>query len=90
MKNMKKSNMKLYKAIMENINNSYALKHLNESFDDELTELWDNLLAYEIATEEELKLVTSINGYNAESLLDILYVRTGYRSWDQYYDAELR
>ena len=36
--------------------------------DNELTTLWDNLIAYEIATEEELQLITSINGYNLEAL----------------------
>lgn len=51
--------------------------------DNELATLWDNLITYEIATEEELQLITSINGYNLESLEDVLYVRTGYRSRDQ-------
>ena len=51
--------------------------------DNELTTLWDNLITYEIATEEELQLITSINGYNLEALEDVLYVRTGYRSRDQ-------
>lgn len=46
--------------------------------------LWDNLRDYSIATEEELQLVTTINGYCESSLNDILYVRTGYRSWEQY------
>lgn len=46
--------------------------------------LWDNLVDYSIATEEELQLVTKINGYSESSLNDILYVRTGYRSWEQY------
>ena len=44
----------------------------------------DNLVEYQIATEEEIKLVTLINGWNKESLDSILYARTGYRSWDQY------
>ncbi len=41
------------------------------------------LIDYSIATEEEIDLVTKINGYNVETLNDILYVRTGYRSIDQ-------
>lgn len=41
------------------------------------------LLDYCIATEEEIDLVCTINGQNLESLEDILYVRTGYRSLDQ-------
>lgn len=36
-----------------------------------------------IATEEEITLVTKINGYTRETLNDILYARTGYRSFEQ-------
>ena len=43
-----------------------------------------------IATEEELRLVTSINGYNEETFCDVLYVRTGYRSFDQLEWEELQ
>lgn len=42
------------------------------------------LEVYGIATEEEIELVTNINGYSEETALDILYVRTGYRSFDQF------
>lgn len=45
---------------------------------------WANLVLYGIATDEELQLVTSINGYTVETLDDVLYVRRGYRSWEQY------
>ena len=48
----------------------------------ELETLWDNLITYEIATENELQLITDINGYTLETLEDVLYARTGYRSWD--------
>ena len=47
-------------------------------------EVWDNLIAYSIATETELRLVTSINGSNMESLNSVLYSRTSYRDWEQY------
>ena len=57
--------------------------------DTELETLWDNLVNYEIATVEELRLITDINGYNLEALEDVLYARTGYRSWDQFKDSEL-
>jgi hypothetical protein len=52
--------------------------------------LWENLVDYCIATQEELELVTKIIGYSTDSLNDVLYVRTGYRSWEQYQreDAE--
>ena len=44
---------------------------------------------YGIATENELQLITDINGYDLETLEDVLYARTGYRSWDQYKESEL-
>ena len=50
----------------------------------DLSKLWDNILLYEIATEEELKLITSINGYNETTLNDVVYVRTGYHTIDDY------
>lgn len=49
-------------------------------------QVWDLLLQYDIATEDELKLVTTINGYNIEALEDILYARTGLRSIEQMID----
>ena len=45
--------------------------------------MWDYLTELGIATEEELQLVTCINGYNEETMLDILYARTGYRNFEQ-------
>lgn len=46
--------------------------------------LWDVMIEYGIATEEELQLITSINGYNEEALNSVLYVRTGYRNIEQF------
>lgn len=48
-----------------------------------INEFWEYLTDYRIATDEELRLITSINGYNEETLNDVLYVRTGYHSIDQ-------
>ena len=50
--------------------------------------LYDLLIEYGIATENELNLVTDINGYREDVLLDVLYVRTGYRSWEQFMEYE--
>ena len=47
-------------------------------------EFFDFLVEYGIATEEEIRLVANINGYNEETLNDILYVRTGNRSVGQF------
>ena len=54
----------------------------------ELDEQFNYLIEYGISTEEEMKLVTSINGYNEECVNDILYVRTGYRDMEQYLEYE--
>lgn len=50
----------------------------------ELNELWDAIIENGIANEGELELVTYINGYNEDTLNDVIYVRTGYRSIEQY------
>lgn len=54
--------------------------------DRQLEELWDLIIEYNIATDDEIRLVTSSNGYNMESLNDIIYVRTGYRNIEQLED----
>jgi hypothetical protein len=54
----------------------------------DIEKIWDFLLDNCIATKEELKLITCINGYNEEALNDILYARTGYRSIEQFNDCE--
>ena len=43
-----------------------------------IEKLWNLIVEYGVATEEELQLVTSINGYSLETLTDVIYVRTGY------------
>ena len=46
-------------------------------------ELWDAIVEHGIATEEELELVTAINGFHDDALNDVIYVRTGYRNIEQ-------
>lgn len=46
--------------------------------------MYDSLLEYFIATEDEIRLVCAINGSSVDSLNSILYVKTGYRTWEQY------
>ena len=52
--------------------------------DRELSSAFDVLLDYCIVTEEELMLVTAINGTNEQTLNDILYVRCGVNSFEQF------
>tara|TARA_R110000803_G_scaffold8577_8_gene27431 strand:+ start:2133 stop:2312 length:180 start_codon:yes stop_codon:yes gene_type:complete len=46
-------------------------------------ELWDYMVEMNIATDDELSLVCSINGTTLESMESVLYVKTGYRSLKQ-------
>jgi len=55
---------------------------------DTLNDLFDFITDRGIATRNEIILVTKINGWNADSLNDIIYTRTGYRSADQLEECE--
>jgi|TARA_R110001606_G_scaffold349314_1_gene499231 hypothetical protein len=50
--------------------------------------LYDTLINDGIATEEEVRLVATINGDSVETYESILYVRTGYRSLEQYQEED--
>ena len=50
---------------------------------EEIERMWDWLVDMGIATHEEIKLITQINGYNIETLNDVLFARTGYRDREQ-------
>lgn len=51
-------------------------------------ELWDAMVEMGIATDEEIGLVTAINGTNLQTLEMILYVRTGYRNLAQLLEED--
>ena len=46
------------------------------------SEIYDYIIEMEIATEQELDLITNIN-WNKTALNDVLYSRTGYRNIEQ-------
>jgi len=50
--------------------------------------MYDEMIERGLCTFEEIELVTSINGYNEGALNDIVYVRTGYVTLDQYIEYE--
>lgn len=54
----------------------------------ELNKIFEYLEDMEIATGDEIRLVTAINGWNEETANDILYARTGYRNLEQYTEDE--
>lgn len=74
-------------------------KKLNQFYDIEESEdemmpeqkielLWSYLVDVVHVSEETLHIVTDINGYSVETLEDVLYVKTGYRSLEQMFSEE--
>lgn len=59
------------------------MKYIEGGIKMTIEQMWDYLTETGIATEDELSLITAINGYNEEAMCDVLYVRTGYRSFEQ-------
>ena len=47
-----------------------------------IIEMWNKLLEHGVC-EQTLQIVTDINGYSTETMEDVLYAHTGYRSFDQ-------
>lgn len=54
----------------------------------QIEKLWDLLVNYELATDTTLQLVTRLNGYTLETMEDVLYALTGYRSYEQFMENE--
>lgn len=55
---------------------------------DNFNELYKTLIEENFFTEEELNLITNINGGTIEVLNDCIYVRYGYRSYEQLKEYE--
>ena len=53
-----------------------------------VAKIWDYIVEYGIATDDELQLITNINGYNEDSMDAVIYARTGYRSMEQIQECE--
>lgn len=49
---------------------------------ERLDQMWDTLMSLGVS-EQTLQIVTSINGYSMDTLTDVLYAHTGYRSFEQ-------
>lgn len=56
--------------------------------EDETMVVYEAIIEFGIATEEEVDLVTDINGYNVDTLNDIIYARTGYHDLEQFLEDE--
>lgn len=50
-----------------------------------IDEMWEELENLGVC-EQTLQIITDINGYNEDTMLDVLYAHTGYRSFDQLED----
>ena len=60
-------------------------KVIKSSYDSLTTDdMWNILLDNNIATEDELQLVTQICGDNAKTYYDILHARTGDSDFSDY------
>ena len=49
-----------------------------------IEEFYNYLIDYELASNETLEIITAINGYNEETLDDVLYAVSGYHDIKQY------
>lgn len=55
---------------------------------DNFFDMWNTITELGIATDDELGLVTALNGRNICVLQDVLYIRTGYRNLEQLLDED--
>ena len=51
---------------------------------DQLNHMYDTILELGLATVGELELVTCISGFNEQVMDNIVYVREGYQTLDQF------
>ena len=54
----------------------------------DLNYTYDLIIAYHIATREELEIVISICGFCIKTLNDVIYYRTGYHDISQFLEYE--
>ena len=55
---------------------------------DELDKIYNELIEKGYFTEEELNLITNINGYSIETLNDCIYARYGLRTYKDLIDEK--
>lgn len=55
-----------------------------------VNEIYNYMIDYELVSAETLEIITSINGYNEDTLNDVLYCVSGYRDIKQYLEYEDR
>lgn len=50
---------------------------------DDVNVVWDELLERDLFTNDELQLLTNINGFNIETLNEAIFARYGFRDLQQ-------
>lgn len=50
---------------------------------EEVNKIYTELIEHGYFTEDELSLITCINGYSVDTLNDCIYARYGYRDLEQ-------
>lgn len=45
----------------------------------------NTMVDFGVCTEEEFDLVSNINGYSVETVNDVLYARTGYHDYEDWF-----
>lgn len=53
-----------------------------------VSELYNELIEQGLFTNDELKLLTNINGLSIDTLNDAIYSRFGYRDYNQFMESE--
>ena len=51
-------------------------------------EIWETLENWGIATQEEIGLAVALCGTSEQTLNNVLYIRTGYRTIEQMFEEE--
>lgn len=56
----------------------------------DVNEIYSYMIDYGLVSEEALNIITNINGYNEDTLNDVLYCVSGYHDIKQYLEYEDR
>lgn len=66
-----------------------GIEYHEDDFNSKIDVIWLYFIDTKMFTEDELTLVTHLNGYNEKTLNDILFIRYGYRDLPQYLESEV-
>ena len=65
----------------------YGVKDfIDMEVEQKLDYVWDLFIDCGVCSEETLSIIVRINGYNAQTMEDVLYAATGLRSLEQLID----